>query len=118
METTDHPTSDIAAKEKEILRRYWRSNLKLMGVLLTVWAFVGLGCGILFADSLNRYMLPGTGYPLGFWFAQQGSILTFVVLILIYALAMNRLDRIHHEQRAALGAIDAPAPNYHSGEGI
>jgi putative solute:sodium symporter small subunit len=64
-----------------------------MIVLLAVWALAGLGCGILWADVLNQWNLPGTGYPLGFWFAHQGSILVFVVLILIYALAMDRLDR-------------------------
>jgi len=80
------------------LKRYWRKNLLLMGALLTVWALVSFVCGILLADVLNAYRLPGTGYPLGFWFAQQGSILVFVVLILIYALVMNRIDRQHHEE--------------------
>ena len=72
---------------------YWRTNLRLMIGLLIVWAFAGLGCGILWADFLNQWSLFGTGYPLGFWFAQQGSILIFVLLILIYAVTMNRLDR-------------------------
>ena len=80
-----------------------------MAVLLVIWASVGLGCGILFADTLNQYTLPGTGYPLGFWFAQQGSIVTFVLLILIYALLMNRLDHLHHAERKA--AIDKPSEN-------
>jgi len=88
-----------------------------MSVLLAIWAFVGLGCGVLFADTLNQFTLPGTGYPLGFWFAQQGSIVTFVVLILIYALAMNRLDRIHHEEREALGPVE-PEKESFTGEGI
>ncbi len=51
---------------------------------------------MLFADALNRFSLGG--FPLGFWFAQQGSILVFVVLILIYALRLNRLDAEHHEE--------------------
>ena len=71
-------------------RRYWRSNVRIMIVLLLVWAFVGLGCGVLFSDWLNQFHLGG--FPLGFWFAQQGSIVVFVVLILIYAVALNRLD--------------------------
>jgi len=96
-ENTPSPTN--ADRESRILRSYWRRNLILMMVLLSIWAGVSLGCGILFADTLNRFHLPGTGYPLGFWFAQQGSIATFVVLILIYALAMNRLDRIHLAER-------------------
>jgi len=83
------------------LRRYWRANVILMTVLLTCWAVVGLGCGVLFADQLNQYKLFG-GFSLGFWFAQQGSIIGFVLIILIYALAMNRLDKKHHEELTAL----------------
>ena len=80
------------------LDRYWRSNVRLTILLLLVWAAAGLGCGILFADILNRFQLPGTGYPLGFWFAQQGSIVIFVVLIGVYCLFMNRLDARHHKE--------------------
>ncbi len=80
------------------LNRYWRKNLRIMAVLLFLWAGVSLGCGILWADSLNAYTLPGTGYPLGFWFAQQGSIIGFVLIVLAYVLLMNRLDRIHHAE--------------------
>jgi len=76
-----------------------------MAVLLIVWAAAGLGCGVLFADALNAYRLGG--FPLGFWFAQQGSILVFVVLILVYALAMRRLDAEHHAELAAL-AMERP----------
>ena len=72
-------------------RRYWRANLRLVGVLLVVWAAVSFGCGILFADALDRWRLGG--FKLGFWFAQQGSIYVFVVLIFIYIRAMNHLDR-------------------------
>lgn len=78
--------------------RYWRKNLRIMGVLLLIWAVVGLGAGVLFADFLNQWSLGG--YPLGFWFAQQGSIIVFVVLILVYALMMNRLDREHQVDSA------------------
>ena len=88
--------------ESEILKRYWRTNVMIMAVLLLIWVFLSLGCSILFADSLNRYSLFGTGYPLGFWFAQQGSILGFVLIILIYALYMNRTDRRHHEELESL----------------
>lgn len=99
-ETPDAPPVLDAAHESKILRSYWRRNIILMLILLFVWAAAGLGCGILFADTLNQYKLPGTGYPLGFWFAQQGSIIVFVFLILIYALIMNRLDRTHMAERA------------------
>lgn len=87
---------------KVALDRYWRSNLRVMAGLLFIWAFVSLGCGILWADWLNQFNLPGTGYPLGFWFAQQGSIVVFVLCILAYCLAMNRLDRRHHEELQAI----------------
>ncbi|MBW2242321.1 MAG: DUF4212 domain-containing protein [Deltaproteobacteria bacterium] len=70
---------------------YWRANLRLMAVLLVVWFFVSYGLGILLVEPLNQFMLGG--FPLGFWFAQQGSIYAFVVLIAIYAFAMDRLDR-------------------------
>ncbi len=80
-------------------RRLDRWSLPVAGLLL-VWAFVGLGCGVLFADWLNQFHLGG--FPLGFWFAQQGSILVFVLLILVYALAMRALDRRHHEELEAL----------------
>ena len=73
--------------------RYWRKNVRIMVVLLIIWAVVGLGCGVLIADLLNRFRLGG--FPLGFWFAQQGSIVVFVVLILVYAVLLNRLDTRH-----------------------
>lgn len=84
------------------LDRYWRSNVRIMIILLAIWAGVSFGCGILFADWLNQFNLPGTGFPLGFWFAQQGSILAFVFCILAYCLLMNRLDRRHHEELEAM----------------
>lgn len=73
------------------LKEYWRRNLKILSILLVVWFIVSFGCGILFADSLNTFKLGG--FPLGFWFAQQGSIYVFVVLIFIYVRLMNKLDR-------------------------
>jgi putative solute:sodium symporter small subunit len=72
---------------------YWRRNLRYLGVLLTLWFAVSFGAGILFAGTLNTVRIPGTGFPLGFWFAQQGSIYAFVVLIFVYVWLMNRLDR-------------------------
>ena len=90
----------LNAALRDSLKRYWRSNLKIMMVLLAVWAVAGLGCGVLFADALNAYSLGG--YPLGFWFAQQGSIIVFVILILIYSLLLNRLDARHHAEIQSL----------------
>ncbi|MGF1485329.1 MAG: DUF4212 domain-containing protein [Opitutales bacterium] len=97
MEISESPASPQPppATASNAARRYWRANIAIMAVLLSIWALVSLGCGILFADSLNALQLPGTGYPLGFWFAQQGSIATFVVLIFVYCLALNRLDAKH-----------------------
>jgi len=72
---------------------YWRRNIRIVLSLMAAWFVVSYGFGIVLAEPLNRFMLPGTGYPLGFWFAQQGSIYVFVVLIFIYVVVMNRLDR-------------------------
>lgn len=72
---------------------YWRRNIRYLGVLLTVWFAVSFGFGIVLAEPLNAVNLPGTTYPLGFWFAQQGSIYVFVVLIFVYVWLMNSLDR-------------------------
>lgn len=78
---------------KEARDRYWRSNLKWLGGLLVVWFLVSYGCGILWVDALDKIQIPGTGFKLGFWFAQQGSIVVFVILIAIYVRVMNRLDK-------------------------
>ena len=72
---------------------YWRRNLRYLVVLIAIWFVVSYGFGILLAEPLNAVNLPGTGFPLGFWFAQQGSIYVFVVLIFVYVWLMNRLDR-------------------------
>ena len=82
---TPQPPADPAA--------YWRANLRLVLTLLVVWFAVSLGAGVLFRGALDAWTLPGTGFPLGFWFAQQGSILVFVVLIAIYVRGAARLDR-------------------------
>lgn len=83
--------SDTASGEAR--RRYWKKNLMWLGGLLSVWFLVSYGCGVIWADALDKYKLPGTGFKLGFWFAQQGSIYVFVVLIAVYVVVMNRLDR-------------------------
>jgi len=72
--------------------RYWARNLRILFALLAVWWLVSFGAGIIFADSLNEIRIPGTGFKLGFWFAQQGSIYVFVALIFIYARLMSKLD--------------------------
>ena len=70
---------------------YWRANLKILIVLLSIWFMVSFGSGIIFSDSLDQYQIGG--FKLGFWFAQQGSIYLFVVLIFIYVHLMNKLDK-------------------------
>lgn len=74
-------------------RAYWRSNLRCLGLLLCLWFLVSFGCGILWAEQLNHFHLPGTSFKLGFWFAQQGSIYAFVCLVFVYAAWMNHLDK-------------------------
>lgn len=82
------PGSDTDSTDAQA---YWRANLRLVGLLLAIWFAVSFGCGILFSDALNELRL--FGFRLGFWWAQQGSIFVFVVLIFVYAAAMHRLDR-------------------------
>lgn len=77
--------------DKDQRKLYWKKNVKYMLILLAVWFSVSYGAGILFADALNSIRLGG--FKLGFWFAQQGSIYTFVVLIFIYVRLMNKLDK-------------------------
>ena len=70
---------------------YWKENLRYLLILLSIWFAVSFGAGILFKDVLNEIKLGG--FPLGFWFAQQGSIYVFVVLIFVYVRLMNKLDK-------------------------
>lgn len=78
------------------LKRYWRTNLTVMLALLGLWALVSVGLSILAVEGLNQVRLGG--FPLGFWFAQQGSILVFILLIGVYALVLNRLDDAYLSQ--------------------
>ncbi|WP_273272896.1 DUF4212 domain-containing protein [Maribacter polysiphoniae] len=70
---------------------YWKENLKYLIILLSIWFLVSYGAGILFRETLNEFRLGG--FKLGFWFAQQGSIYVFVILIFIYVRLMNKLDK-------------------------
>lgn len=71
-------------------KRYWKKNVRMLVILLVIWAVVSLGMGVLFIEPLNNFVI--LGFPLGLWFAQQGSVYTFVILILVYALWMDRID--------------------------
>ena len=81
----------------ERTRQYWRKNVSCLAVLLAIWFVVSYGCSILFVDYLDRVRIPGTGFKLGFWFAQQGSIYVFVLLTLVYARYMNKLDAAYRQ---------------------
>ena len=72
-------------------QKYWRINLKYLSILLFIWFISSFGLGVFFVDALNNFKIGG--FPLGFWFAQQGSIYIFVVLIFTYVFLMNRLDK-------------------------
>ncbi len=72
------------------LQAYWKENLFYIAVLLGIWFLVSYVCGILIVNQLDAYTIGG--FPLGFWFANQGSLVTFVVLIWVYVGLMDRLD--------------------------
>lgn len=77
--------------EKQKQKAYWKENLKYLVILLTIWFMVSYGAGILFKDALDTIKIGG--FKLGFWFAQQGAIYVFVILIFIYVRLMNKLDK-------------------------
>ncbi|WP_298468497.1 DUF4212 domain-containing protein [uncultured Erythrobacter sp.] len=72
---------------------YWRENLRLLFSLMAIWFVCSFGCGILLRDFLDQFSIGG--YPLGFWFAQQGSIYIFIALIFIYVVRMRQIERKH-----------------------
>ena len=78
-------------KGQSVRNRYWKANLKIVAILLSIWFLVSFCFGILFVDELNTIKI--AGFKLGFWFAQQGSIYVFVVLIFVYVRLMNKLDK-------------------------
>lgn len=88
----------MSLSKEDAARAYWKENLRLMITLLVIWFAVSFCAGILFVDALNQIQF--FGFPLGFWFAQQGAIYGFLLLILIYVLKMNKLDRKYdlHEE--------------------
>lgn len=80
----------MSEKQKKA-KAYWKENLRYLVILLTIWFLVSYGAGILFKDALNSIRVGG--FKLGFWFAQQGSIYVFVILIFVYVRLMNKLDK-------------------------
>lgn len=83
----------MSQPEKSSDEQYWHSNLRVVFLLLSVWFLVGYVLSIFLVEPLNRVHV--AGFPLGFWFAQQGSIYVFIVLIYVYARWMDRLDKKH-----------------------
>ena len=73
------------------MKAYWKKNLQYLAILLSIWFVVSFGAGILFVEPLNAIRIGG--FKLGFWFAQQGSIYVFVILIFVYVRLMNKLDK-------------------------
>lgn len=88
----------MASDTQQAATAYWKENVSLLITLLIIWFIVSFGLGIILAPVLNSIQI--AGYPLGFWFAQQGSIYTFIILIFTYVFKMNALDRKYnvHEQ--------------------
>lgn len=78
-------------KDEKTREAYWRKNLSYLAILLSIWFTVSYLCGIVFVDQLNTIRMGG--FKLGFWFAQQGSIYVFIVLIFVYVRLMNKLDK-------------------------
>ncbi|MBL6764566.1 MAG: DUF4212 domain-containing protein [Verrucomicrobiae bacterium] len=83
--------SDLSALVQENHRAYWKANIRLVLILLAIWFVVGCVLSILLVDQLNKFTV--AGFPVGFWFSQQGSILIFIVLVYIYASRLQKLDR-------------------------
>tara|TARA_R110000868_G_scaffold104355_1_gene287419 strand:+ start:1331 stop:1597 length:267 start_codon:yes stop_codon:yes gene_type:complete len=81
----------MAFKTQLDKQAYWRTTVLLLLKLLVIWFIVSFGCGILLVDQLNQFQL--FGFKLGFWFAQQGAIYCFVLLIFYYVYAMNKIDQ-------------------------
>ena len=79
------------SKKQDHATAYWKENLRYLVILLVIWFVASYGCGILFKDALDNFKLGG--FKLGFWFAQQGSIYVFVILIFVYVKLMNKLDK-------------------------
>lgn len=92
----------------EHARAYWKANVRILTVLMSIWFFISFVCGILLADFLDNFRF--AGFKLGFWIAQQGSIYVFVILILVYLVLMDRLDAQYTRNRNA-GGNSADTPN-------
>jgi len=95
MSTPTEDSSKVASNQPASGSDYWSQSLRIVGIVLLFWLFVSLGCGILFRDSLDAWLPNVGGAPFGFWMAQQGSIICFLLLLFLYRFSMNRLDKKH-----------------------
>lgn len=84
-------TQNPMPKTHDRMSLYWKKNLRTLVILLSIWFLVSFGFGIILVEPLNQIKIGG--YPLGFWFAQQGSIYVFIILIFVYVARMNKLDK-------------------------
>ena len=84
---------------KNLAEEYWKKNLKYLLILLSIWFTVSFGFGIILIEELNQIKIGG--FKLGFWFAQQGSIYVFVLLIFVYVFLMNRLDKKYRKDMSS-----------------
>ncbi|MEH6701478.1 DUF4212 domain-containing protein [Parasphingorhabdus sp.] len=82
---------DKGAETSVTEKAYWSQNIRLLWTLMAIWFVVSFGAGIIFRDFLDQFYIGG--YPLGFWFAQQGAIYFFILLIIIYNVRMKRIER-------------------------
>lgn len=94
---------DMSDLVEEKHRAYWRANIRLVLILLAVWFVVGCVLSILMVDKLNAFSIGG--FPLGFWFSQQGTIVVFIVLIYIYARRLQKLDREYEVEDEGLSEL-------------
>ncbi len=86
-------------QQNSALPSYWWQNIKILTILLSIWFVASYVLGILLVEPLNVYRL--WGFPLGFWFGQQGSIYAFIVLVFVYAIWMDRVERVYRAARDA-----------------
>ncbi|MEJ6596127.1 DUF4212 domain-containing protein [Parasphingorhabdus sp.] len=91
-DSLDTPEREPAGPETSANEKaYWSQNIRLLWTLMTIWFVVSFGAGILFRDFLDQFAIGG--YPLGFWFAQQGAIYFFILLIVFYSVRMKQIER-------------------------
>lgn len=87
--------SEDSTSEPASRSDYWSQSLRIVWIVLSIWLFISLGCGILFRELLDSLLPNVGGAPFGFWMAQQGSIIGFLLLLFFYRFLMNRLDKKH-----------------------